>query len=122
MTHPTALDYLEKTNFEFWDFNECVNTVKKERNCNNSEAYSYLNNLLKSKFNNKSKNWIQNWKSLVKEYEKAEQNKLKFSNNQPSMVFKAHKQTNYIATNQTVNPQVKETENKSESKLRTNLD
>lgn len=108
MAHATALDYLTTTSIEFWDFNECVNLVKKEQNCDTGKAYSYLNNLLKSTFDNyKSKNWIQNWRRLVREHEKAQQSESQSPKNKSRVVLKAHKQTNYIATNQTVNHQVK---------------
>lgn len=101
MNPSTLLDYLNNTGSSKWDFKTCIDLIKEDCNCDNTAAYSYLNRLLKTKYNNSNVGlkWIDNWSNLVKKYEKSPDT----STAKPRLVFQAHNQTNYVSTSQIIN-------------------
>lgn len=107
MSSQTIHDYLKKTVFSAWDFDTCINLIKEELKYDDETAFTYLNTLLKKDFNENATtdNWIKTWRRLITRYGKQKAADARQTNDAtgPMVINKAHTQTNYIATNQTIN-------------------
>lgn len=70
-----AIAYLNNTLYDSWSFPDVVNLIKEELLLNREESFSVLDRILKTDFKGvaRANEWINQWKSLSKQYEKTKE-------------------------------------------------
>lgn len=62
--------YLKQTRQQDWNFVVAVNLIKSEAGFTNEQAFSKLDSILSAYDNPTAKHWKNNWKTMIKAYDK----------------------------------------------------
>ncbi|KAL7314925.1 hypothetical protein PS15m_006440 [Mucor circinelloides] len=70
-----ATAYLNDTLYDKWSFPHVVDLIKEELSLNHKDSFSVLDQILRKDFKGvaKANEWMNKWKSLIKQYEKTKE-------------------------------------------------